>query len=469
MKASAICTAVLACGVVISGGASAQGVKNGNATVICEYSHTLADDPIVYPGKPGVAMWHDFLGNTTANAHSTPDSVHAENYTACENAADTTAYWAPALKLPDGTVVPPKYQKTYYTNQALPSERHVRVQPFPYGIRMLAGDHDGKLPNPRISFLCTGRGYTSTIPTNCVPDPVKGTQFNIGVSFPTCWDGRNLSPVKGIVENVVYPNNQGDCPATHPVHLPLVNFNLAYMLGQVSDLSDVQLSMDPTLDEHGRVIARNWGTLYTAHADFFNGWREEAARYMADFCLNGGRICDKSVPYGYSEAIGDATVRGGDTAHKNFGKDLSLYAQRATATEPEAMIYMKFRIPQGAGNIPPHYKADYKLRIYGGNTTDTSARIINAYSVLTDWTEDTITASNAPACKDTGADMYLDNVLQYRSFTVTKAINEAIAAGKDTIAFCIRGDGDGIIWTFGSRDTDNPPLQLLMSLSPLPY
>lgn len=194
MKASAICTAVLACGVVITGGASAQGVKNGNATVICEYSHTLADDPIVYPGKPGVAMWHDFLGNTTANAHSTPDSVHAENDTTCENAADTTAYWAPALKLPDGTVVPPKYQKTYYTNQALPSERHVRVQSFP-----------------------------------------------------------------------------------------------------------------------------------------------------------------------------------------------------------------------------------------------------------------------------------LDNVLQYRSFTVTNAINEAIAAGKDAIAFCIRGDGAGIIWTFGSRDTDNPPLQLLMSLSPLPY
>jgi len=63
-------------------------------------------------------------------------------------------------------------------------------------------------------------------------------------------------------------------------------------------------------------------------------------------------------------------------------------------------------------------------------------------------------------------DMYLDNVIQYRTFKVGKAINEAIAEGKDTIAFCLRGNGDRI-YTFGSRDTANPPLQLMMTLNPI--
>jgi hypothetical protein len=232
--------------MALAGCVSAQTVQSADATVICEYSRTLADDPIVYPERPGIAMQHDFLGNTTANAHSTPETLHTENGTTCENGADATAYWTASLKLPDGTIVPPKYQKTYYTNEAIPSSRRVRVDPLPLGLRMLAGDHDGTLPNPRISFLCTGHGYTHTIPTNCVPDPEKGTQLNIGIYFPTCWDGKNLTPVKGVIENVVYPDNQGVCPATHPVHLPQVNFNLAYMLGQISDLTEVRLSMDPT-------------------------------------------------------------------------------------------------------------------------------------------------------------------------------------------------------------------------------
>jgi hypothetical protein len=135
---------------------------------------------------------------------------------------------------------------------------------------MLAGDHDGTLPNRRISFLCTGRGYTHTISTNCVPDPEKGTQLNIGIYFPTCWDGKNLTPVKGVIENVVYPDNQGMCPATHPVHLPQVNFNLAYMLGQISDLTEVRLSMDPTLDSHGKVVDGKELSLYAQRASDTN-------------------------------------------------------------------------------------------------------------------------------------------------------------------------------------------------------
>jgi hypothetical protein len=147
---------------------------------------------------------------------------------------------------------------------------------------------------------------------------------------------------------------------------------------------------------------------------------------MVDFCLNGGRFCNKQVPYAYANTLGDATVRGGDTAGKNFGKKLSLYAQRASDTNPESMIYMKFRIPQGAVDVPSGFRPDYQLRIYGGNTTDSAAAIIRLYRVATDWTEDTIT-------------------------------------------FCLRGNAAGRIYSFGNRDTENPPLQLLITLNPLSY
>ncbi|MBI3311119.1 MAG: hypothetical protein HYZ77_07680, partial [Serratia liquefaciens] len=36
--------------------------------VICDYSHTLPDDAILYPQKPGEAMLHDFFGNTGVDA-----------------------------------------------------------------------------------------------------------------------------------------------------------------------------------------------------------------------------------------------------------------------------------------------------------------------------------------------------------------------------------------------------------------
>nr|WP_315592327.1 DUF1996 domain-containing protein [uncultured Cupriavidus sp.] len=443
-----------------------QTLTDGSNNIVCNFSHRLPDDPIVYPGKPGIAMQHDFFGNTTANAMSTADSLQASPGTTCENAADATAYWAPALRLPDGKVVAPMYQKTYYTNQAVPSSKRVVVQPFPPGLKMLAGNHHGTQPNPRVSFLCTGRGYTNTIPTSCVPDPATGTQFNIGLNFPTCWDGKNLAPKMGGHDNMAYPDSSGNCPSDYPVHLPEVNMNIAYRLGQISDLTNVQLSLDPELDAQGKVVKELWGSLYTAHADFFLGWRDQAAKFMAGYCMNKGRVCNREVAYSYNESAEDATVITGDAA--NYGAEPSLDAEIGGGSKPESMIYLKLRIPQGAVTLPPDFTPRYVLLMYGGNETDTAAVNIHAYSVSTEWTEQAITGANAPACSGTSAALYLDNTLQYRGFTVTRAVNEAIAAGKDTVAFCIRGAGAGRLFKFGSKESDNKPVLYLIAVNPLP-
>ena len=69
MNASCFKTLVLVGGLAASFSAMAQGtLRDGRANALCLYSHTLADDPIVHPQRPGTAMRHDFFGNTAANA-----------------------------------------------------------------------------------------------------------------------------------------------------------------------------------------------------------------------------------------------------------------------------------------------------------------------------------------------------------------------------------------------------------------
>ena len=77
------------------------------AHVVCGYSHTLGDDAIMMYGMPNEAMLHDFFGNVQTDAFSSRESLRRDEKTTCDNKADSSAYWAPSLRLPDGTVVKP--------------------------------------------------------------------------------------------------------------------------------------------------------------------------------------------------------------------------------------------------------------------------------------------------------------------------------------------------------------------------
>jgi hypothetical protein len=74
--------------------------------VKCSYSHTLPDDPIVYPGKPGQAMVHEFFGNPNANAYTTYDSLNNNKETTCDSIADSSSYWVPQLERASGIIAP---------------------------------------------------------------------------------------------------------------------------------------------------------------------------------------------------------------------------------------------------------------------------------------------------------------------------------------------------------------------------
>src|SRR6185369_4163416 len=77
----------------------ARAAQTGQFVLRCPYSHSLPDDPIVFPGQPGVSHLHDFLGNTSTDAFSTYGSMTLSSATTTcpPTTGDTSGYWIMAL------------------------------------------------------------------------------------------------------------------------------------------------------------------------------------------------------------------------------------------------------------------------------------------------------------------------------------------------------------------------------------
>lgn len=239
--------------------------------VSCQYSHSLADDPIVVPGQPGAAHMHDFVGATTTNAHSTFDSLRAGG-TTCAMPDDKSAYWAPAL-FKNGTRILPnataKHALFYYRRKGAPSG--TTVVPFPPGLKMIVGNAHAANPgeNP---------GLGSTIIFKCGPGsgtdlPQPPVQCNSGImvislQFPNCWDGKNLDSADH-KSHMAYPAGSR-CPASHPVVLPRIESFFRYNVG-TQPVGEITLSS---------------GGWWTIHQDFFNAWGPNKLNDLVTECLN---------------------------------------------------------------------------------------------------------------------------------------------------------------------------------------
>jgi hypothetical protein len=396
-------------------------------SVNCTYSHTLPDDPILYPGQPGAAMMHDFFGNTTTDAYSTYDSLNGNTLTTCDAAADPSAYWVPQLKRTSGIVVP-DFQKTYYKND----QPVVAIQPIPPGLEMLAGNHMGTAPNRHINFLCRGGSYTTVAPTYCpVFTDSNGTysQLDISVHFPDCWDGKTWvpKPMSGI-SNMAYRNKDGTCPSDFPVKIPELQLNVKYPLGQDPDLSEAQLSLDPIYQNDQWVP--QWGSLYTAHGDFVSVWKADIMQYMVDSCMNKGVIagatCSKSIPTYFSKASADVWI---DTANVPHPGEATL------VLAPGDTVLINFPAPTGVGDYP--YSNAY-LQNLAQNITDSNAVMLQIYAATTQWNDTNRLPTAAICTTNRIGGIYLNNVSQVRLNDVSSYVASQIAAGAPQIAICIR-------------------------------
>lgn len=225
----------------------------------CAYSHSLPDDPIVYPKQPGASHLHDFFGNKTTNAFTTVASGSQPligKPTTCQNTNDHAAYWAPAAYI-NGNRLLPMNIKAYYV-RSLPGT----LVPYPTDLRMIAGNSHatGPMPTSVLYFGCgSGTGISKQAsPPNC---STVGGKLQIHVIFPECGTGALTSPDH--LSHVAYAT-KGVCPSGFPVHFPQLQVRLNY---------DV-------LDARG--LSFSSGAYWTCHADFWNAWTPaELARLVS--------------------------------------------------------------------------------------------------------------------------------------------------------------------------------------------
>ena len=265
-------TAVLAVSTAVAGSGgtsvSMERLQGVNFVSRCTFSHRAPDDPIVFPGRPGMSHDHSFVGNTTTNASSTLSSLLAGG-TTCERPGDTAAYWMPTLYV-DGQAVTPTFAQIYYRRRTI---RHVEA--FPPGFRMIAGSSKATTPQPvRVTFwncgVDGGVAPTSTVPT--CPDTGRHA-LRLHVTFPSCWDGKNLDSADH-QSHVTYPVG-GRCPARLAHALPQISLIYRY---PVTGAGNVSLAS---------------GSPLSAHADFFNAWRQSDLQALVDGCLDALRHCQR--------------------------------------------------------------------------------------------------------------------------------------------------------------------------------
>jgi Domain of unknown function (DUF1996) len=125
----------------------------------CLYSHSERVDPIVFPTLLGMSHLHDFFGNTSTAATSTPDTLRAAASTTCSTRGDQASYWTPAFFL-DGTEIRPAFQNEYWFDGGF---RHVR--PVPFGMSLAAGDSHAPAEQPASTTSVAARTGPSIHPT----------------------------------------------------------------------------------------------------------------------------------------------------------------------------------------------------------------------------------------------------------------------------------------------------------------
>jgi hypothetical protein len=252
----------------------------GSFRTICAFSHMAFDDPIVYPGRPGVSHLHAFFGNTGVNAFSTKDSIASSGNSTCSGGiANRTAYWIPALiDTRTGAPVVPAFTIWYYKTFTVPAYPLSENKAIPSGLRMVAGDMRATGPQTMAHWNCFGVGGTNsaTIP-NCAP----GQSVEMHVTFPACWDGVNLDS-DNHKSHMAYSRGAEGCPNSHPVAVPNIILNVRYLVQNANDPTFWRLSSD--MNGNGAGLS--------AHADWFDGWVPAIRDTWVRNCSQSPRNCE---------------------------------------------------------------------------------------------------------------------------------------------------------------------------------
>ena len=261
---TALAVAAAGSWLVVGTSPNADAAAAGLWKIDCGYSHSVPDDPIVYPGKPGASHLHDFFGNVSTNANSTYQSMDGVTSTCANN--DRAAYWVPAL-YQNGKKIKPNGAIIYYTTSAGDPKKQMS---FPPDMRVVIGNAKATTAaeqQGQIEWGCSDNSQIGkTIPANCTSGNIQ-----VRIKFPPCWDGVT---VKGnAIDHLRYPS-RGVCPKGFPHALPAMRFNTSYKVGTTT----------------GKITLSS-GSVFSIHADFMNTWDQATLDSLVKKCFHGQANC----------------------------------------------------------------------------------------------------------------------------------------------------------------------------------
>lgn len=261
----------------------------GAFRVGCVMSHMLFDDPILHPGQPGASHLHLFFGNGSASAATTAANIMQGASSSCAGGTlYLSADWVPAMLDGQTPLTPAGINVYYKTGYQLAASS---IQPIPANLRMVAGDmNNATAPAQATTYICYGPngenpGWSGDIASAYkLGTCVAGATFTMQVQFPQCWDGVNLdSPdhQSHMSQTEQYSDGQGGfpwrCPASHPVPIPGVSYQVNYAVTDRTQVSRWRLASD-TYD------ASLPGGL-SGHGDYWNGWDPATEAVWMKDCL----------------------------------------------------------------------------------------------------------------------------------------------------------------------------------------
>lgn len=248
----------------------------GQFVVECGFDRFAPDDPIVHPGMPGMSHVHQFFGAVGVTADSTYDEL-AAGATTCDQQADTASYWAPALLDPMGRPVTPIRSVAYY--RAGEGVDPNTVVPYPPGLMLVGGDPhaDGPQPTSVVAWSCGTGSVRAAEP----PDCTGAQSLRMLITYPDCWNGIDTTSsdfTDRDQRHAVYSSG-GECPETHPVPIPQLQFAIDFPPQPADTLDQLTLSS---------------GDIHTGHADFWNTWHQAKLSNEVAQCIRRDLVCNVS-------------------------------------------------------------------------------------------------------------------------------------------------------------------------------